>query len=254
MKGAALRNPRAGVEHFSSGVFARPFEVYRGTSSELGRDEMRDGLRVYDADTHVEPTAEVIDTYVDPAFRPRLADLAQYRQPVRAGAPGGAPGRHVYRYGQISYKRILGEAVPRETHSGRDTQWMGSKQPRPGTQDDQADSRVKDMDDEGTDAHFLIPTSWTSFVGHEDPTIEVNVIRAFHRHMQDFSSQHPDRLQSMIVASARDVDSAVKAIRQWGKARSTVAVLPLVTKDIPADHPAPDAIWRAAAEHHLPIA
>jgi predicted TIM-barrel fold metal-dependent hydrolase len=214
---------------------------------------MRDGLRVYDADTHVEPTAEVIDSYVDPSFRSRLPDLAQYRQQVRPGAPGGAPGKHVYRYGQISYKRILGEAAPRETHSGRDTQWMGSKQPRPGTQDDKADDRVRDMDDEGTDAHFLIPTSWTSFVGHEDPTIEVNVIRAFHRHMQDFSSNHPDRLKSMIVASARDVDAAVKEIRDWGKSRWAVAVMPLVTKDIPADHPSLDPIWKAAADHDLPI-
>ena len=48
---------------------------------------MRNGLRVFDADTHVEPTAEVLDKYVDPGFRPRLADLAQYRQPVRTGAP-----------------------------------------------------------------------------------------------------------------------------------------------------------------------
>src|SRR4029077_5659238 len=110
---------------------------------------MKDGLRVFDADTHVEPTAEVLDTYVDPGFRPRLAELAQYRQPVRPGAPGGAPGRHVYRYGQISYKRILGEAGPRTTHRGRYTQWRGSKQPRPGPQDPEAASRLQDMDDEG---------------------------------------------------------------------------------------------------------
>src|SRR6202049_3734297 len=214
---------------------------------------MKNGLPVADADTQVEPTAEVIDKYVDPGFRPRLPELAQYRQPVRAGSPGGAPGRHVYRYGQISYKRILGEAAPRETHSGRDTQWMGSKQPRPGTQDDRAEDRVRDMDDEGTDAHFLIPTSWTSFVGHEDPAIEVNIIRAFHRHMADVSGNHPDRLQSMIVASARDVDAAVKEIREWGKSRWAVAVMPLVTKDIPADHPKLEPIWRAADEHDLPI-
>ena len=132
---------------------------------------MKDGLRVFDADTHVEPTAEVLDKYVDPGFRPRLADLAPYRVPVRPGNPGGAPGRHVYRYGQISYRRILGEAAPRETHSGRDTHWMGSKMPRVGVQDDQAESRVRDMDDEGTDGHFLIPTAWTSLVGHEDPTL-----------------------------------------------------------------------------------
>ena len=198
---------------------------------------MKDGLRVFDADTHVEPTAEVLDKYVDPGFRPRLDDLAPYRVPVRPGNPGGAPGRHVYRYGQISYRRILGEAAPRETHSGRDTHWMGSKMPRPGTQDDQAESRVRDMDDEGTDGHFLIPTAWTSLVGHEDPTLEVGIIRAFHRHMADFSSQYPDRLKSMIVASARDVDAAVHEIREWGKSRWAVAVMPLVTNDVPADHP-----------------
>ena len=200
---------------------------------------MKDGLRVFDSDTHVEPTAEVLDKYVDPGFRPRLADLAPYRVPVRPGNPGGAPGRHVYRYGQISYRRILGEAAPRETHSGRDTHWMGSKMPRVGVQDDQAESRVQDMDDEGTDGHFLIPTAWTSLVGHEDPSLEVGIIRAFHRHMSDFSSQHPDRLKSMIVASARDVDAAVHEIREWGKSRWAVAVMPLVTKDIPADHPKP---------------
>src|SRR6266702_7154459 len=139
---------------------------------------MRKGLRVFDADTHVEPTAEVLDTYVDPGFRPRLAELAQYRQPVRPGSPGGAPGRHVYRYGQISYKRILGEAAPRETHTGRDTHWMGSKMPRVGVQDDQAESRVRDMDDEGADAHFMVPTLWVSVVGLPDVELEIGLIRA----------------------------------------------------------------------------
>ena len=39
---------------------------------------MRAGLRVYDSDTHVNPAAEVLDRYVDPGFRPRLAELAPY--------------------------------------------------------------------------------------------------------------------------------------------------------------------------------
>src|SRR5260370_19007890 len=129
---------------------------------------------------------------------------------------------------------------------------MGSKQPRAGTQEARADSRVRDMDEEGPETHFLIPPSWTSFVGHEDPAIEVNMIRAFHRHMSDFSSQHPDRLQSMIVASARDVDAAVHEIREWGKSRWAVAVMPLVTEDMPADHPPLDPICRAADQHDLP--
>jgi uncharacterized protein len=196
----------------------------------------------------------VLDKYVDPGFRPRLDDLAAFRVPISPTTPGGAPGRHVYRYGQIAFRRILGEAAPREMHSGRDTHWMGSKAPRAGTQDDQAESRVRDMDDEGTDRHFLIPTAWTSMVGHDDVSLETGLIRAYHRHMSDFCSQYPDRLTSMIVASARDVGAAVKEIREWGKSRWAVAVMPLVTRDIPADHPSLDPIWQAAVEHDLPIA
>ena len=130
---------------------------------------------------------------------------------------------------------------------------MGTQKPRDGTQDDQAAARVADMDEEGTDAHFLIPTAWTSLVGHDDPTLETGVIRAYHRHMEDFCAQAPGRLTSMIVASARDVDAAVKEVRDWGKSRWAVAVMPLVTKDIPADHPSLEPLWQAAAEHDLPI-
>jgi hypothetical protein len=31
---------------------------------------MRTGLRVWDADTHVNPAADVLDRYVDPDFAP----------------------------------------------------------------------------------------------------------------------------------------------------------------------------------------
>ncbi|HEX3861060.1 MAG TPA: amidohydrolase family protein [Stellaceae bacterium] len=214
---------------------------------------MKDGLRVFDADTHVEPSAEVLDKYVDPGFRTRLDDLKAFRVPIRPDSPGSAPGRHVYRYGQISFRRILGEAAPRETHTGRDSHWMGSKMPRAGVQDDEAASRVRDMDDEGTDSHFLIPTAWTSFVGHDDPALETGLIRAYHRHMEDFCAQYPGRLTSMIVASTRDVDAGVREIREWGKSRWAVAVMPLVAQDIPADHPSLEPLWQAADEHDLPI-
>ena len=57
----------------------------------------------------------------------------------------------------------------------------------------------------------------------------------------------------MIVASARDVDAAVHEIREWGKSRWAVAVMPLVTNAMPVDHPSLDPIWRAALDHDLPI-
>ena len=69
--------------------------------------------------------------------------------------------------------------------------------------DDNAENRVRDMDDEGTDAHFLIPTSWLSLVGVDDASIEIAMIRAYHRHMAEFCAPYPDRLKGPIVASTR---------------------------------------------------
>ena len=214
---------------------------------------MRNGFRAYDSDTHVNPCAEVLDRYVDPGFRDRLPELASYRVP--SGQPAREqPQMHQYRVGTKFYRRVLGEKAPRDSFSGRETQWRGTKMPRPGVQDDQAANRVADMNDEGVDTHFLIPTSWLSLVGLDDPALEVNMIRAYHRHMADFTANHPDRLKSLIVASSRVVPEAVREIREWGKSKWAVAVLPLLAKDMPADHPDLYPIWEAAAEHDLAIA
>ena len=212
---------------------------------------MKNGFKVFDSDTHVMPAAEVIERHVDPAFRPRLAELAQYRVPMRQSAEYQG-SFHGYRIQPQFYRRVLGEAAPRPDHSGRDTVWMGQQLPRPGVQDDAADNRILDMDEEGTDVHFLVPGGWSSLVGVDDPSLESGMIRAFHRHMDEFCGRYPARLKGPIVASTRDVAGAVAEIEKWGKSTWAVAVKPQVYK-IPADHPSLDPIWKAAADHDLPI-
>jgi uncharacterized protein len=214
---------------------------------------MKNGFRIYDADTHVNPAAEVLERYVDPAFRPRLAELAPYRLAASRGA-NGADGLHHYRVGPKFYRRVLGESAPRESFSGRESQWRGGKLPRPGVQNDAAEKRVADMDDEGTDVHFLIPGSWMSLVGLPDPVFEVAMARAYHRHMADFCSRFPDRLKGLIGASARNSEEGAREIREWGNSKWAVAVKLLLPSDFPADHPNLEPIWRAAADHDLPIA
>jgi hypothetical protein len=71
--------------------------------------------------------------------------------------------------------------------------------------------------------------------------------------MADFCGQFPDRLKTMIVTSTRAVDEAVSEIKRWGTSKWAVAVMPLLAKDIPIDHPSLEPIWRAAQEHDLPI-
>ncbi len=212
---------------------------------------MRAGLKAWDADTHVNPAAEVLERYVDPSFRPRLAELTAHRHAT--GQIGGTPNTHQYRVGTKFYRRVLGEASAHETFTGRGTNWRGTKQPRAGVQDDQAENRIKDMDDEGTDAHLLIPTSWVSVVGLPDVDLEVGLIRAYHRHAADFCGKFPGRLKTMVVASTRNVDEAVREIKQWGTSKWAVAVWPLLAPDLPVDHPDLEPIWKAAQEYDLAV-
>src|SRR5262249_45791079 len=170
---------------------------------------MRNGFRIYDSDTHVMPTAEVLERYVDPEFRPRLAELAPYRAPIRQSAEH-AGGGHNYRIATQYYRRILGEAAPRADHSGRESNWRGSQLPRPGVQDDNAATRAPDMAGEGRDVLFLTPPSWVGAVGPDDPTLGVGLSRAYHRHMAAFCCQFPNRLKGLIRAPARDVNAAVE--------------------------------------------
>lgn len=213
---------------------------------------MRNGFKVYDTDTHINPAAEVLERYVDPSFRPRLQDLAPYRIPIAGSAEAGGQPLHNYRVGVKFYRRLLGTAQPDPDFTGQRTTWKGSKPHRPGVQDDQATNRVQDMDDEGADVHLLIPTSWLSVVGLDDVSLETGLIRAFHRHMADFCGQFPSRLKGPIVASTRDVDESVRQIREWGRSNWAVAVLPL-SMSVPVDHPSLDPVWQAAQEHDLPI-
>src|SRR5436309_13029451 len=104
---------------------------------------MRAGLQAWDADTHVNPAAEVLERYVDPSFRTRLAELASHRHPT--GLIGSTPGTHQYRVGTTLYRRVLGETSAHEKFTGRGTNRRGTKPPTSGAQGGQAQTRIKDM-------------------------------------------------------------------------------------------------------------
>src|SRR2546421_28357 len=73
--------------------------------------EMKDGYRVLDMDTHVNPSLEVLAKYVDPSFRPRLEELKPYHRVRHQPRPDGTvqitTGLTV---APIPYDRFPGEA------------------------------------------------------------------------------------------------------------------------------------------------
>ena len=189
---------------------------------------MRNGYKVYDSDTHIEPSADTLERYLSARVRELVPDLESrkvtrnrispgfqpdmpYRRMLRAfrlrGGPVGGWGADV--------PRMLGEAEPRSTKAGVSGRFMGSKFPRPGSDDWDVDGRIHDMDEEGVDVQLLVNSGGPG--GHENPAVNVEFMQAQHRYLDDFCSKYPHRLKSMIAVNARYVEDSAQEIRRWGR-------------------------------------
>jgi predicted TIM-barrel fold metal-dependent hydrolase len=119
--------------------------------------------------------------------------------------------------------------------------------------DDRSDNRVLEMDAEGSDVHFLVPSVWTSVVGLPDVSLEIGLIRAYHRFMHEFCGRSPTdsraRSSPRRATSARRCAKCANGAIQNGRSRCN----PLLDNDRPVDHPDLEPIWRAAEEHDLAI-
>jgi predicted TIM-barrel fold metal-dependent hydrolase len=213
---------------------------------------MKDGYRIFDADTHIHPASEVLERFVEPRLRERLADLQPYRVPT-GSALGTTPQTHQYRFGTRYYRRILGQGAADASFTGRATHFRGSRPPSVGVLDDGAVERLRDMDEEGVDVHFLVPASWTSLVGLGDAELELGLIRAFHRFQDEYCGHDPQRLKGAIMISAADVSQSLAEIERWAEAPWAAAVIPNFSADLPLDLPDFHPLWQAAAEHDLPV-
>ena len=217
---------------------------------------MRNGLKVFDADTHVRPSAEAIRPHLSSKLLKAIPDIEDRREPIRTGLAGEvreAPFRHQYRFGARggwgSFKpRVLGDAAPVENAERKHQKFMGQTFPTFRTDDDNAVGRLKDMDREGADVHFIVSNSGP---GHPDPDLEMEFIEAHHRYLDAFCSADPRRLKSSLTVTSLSVERSVAEIRRWGDKPWVVAIHPLLPLDYPLDHPDLNPIWAAAQEKGL---
>lgn len=218
---------------------------------------MKDGYRVFDADTHCSASAEELAPYLSERVRELVPDLDDRRTEIKIGWAGEVrepPFKHNYRLASIgggwggSAPRVLGEAEPRKQERHFQT-FMGSHFPTQGG-DEFAKVRISDMDEEGTDVHMMVPNGAN---GAENPEVEMEFIRAQHRWLDDFCSPYPHRLKSLIVATARSVPESVEEIHRYGASSWAVGVQPYMPLDYPIDHPDLNPIFRAADEEGLAI-
>jgi predicted TIM-barrel fold metal-dependent hydrolase len=209
----------------------------------------KNGLKIFDSDTHVGPFMDVLDKYLSADERSKLADWEQYKSTNRNG-------QITYNKGQRLYRRRLGDAQADQAPAGYMAGFTGVKrerEPSPRVDQDPAE-RIKDMDYEGVDVNLTLPSGWFgTWTTGEDIGLEASMYRAYHRWMEEYCGAYPDRLGGVILACARNVAEGVKEIRQWGKSRWAWGVMAYAPYGMPLDHPDLEPIWAEAAAHDLSV-
>ena len=220
---------------------------------------MRAGYRVWDADTHFQPSVETIVEYLEPAYRARLAEFEPFKRPVKTGRAGqklSEPFKNWYRFGGSAegwgqrQARRLGEAGPREGEERHFQQFMGRIYPTVGVEDDLIDKRIEEMDQEGVDTQFLV---CNAFGSHEDPDVDMAFIRALHAYLDEVCGRYPGRFTSMLQTTSRDVEGSVTEMRRWEGAPWATAMTVHLPLDYPIDHPDLEPIWAEASQQGLTV-
>ena len=175
---------------------------------------MRYGFKVIDSDTHLQAAAESILPYLKgTAIESRIPEFEEAMVPIRTGRAGqklSEPFRHNFRFGGGGEggggwagdgPRASSALLARLTRSGSSSSSWAASYPTVGTEDHLPDTRVQEMDEEGSDVHVMV----ASAVGANHPEREVaRIFRdASHRFINDTCNKHPTRLKSMIQVSGR---------------------------------------------------
>src|SRR6516162_6282078 len=181
----------------------------------------RDGFRIFDSDTHVGPSMNVLDHYLAAAEKAWLADWEKWKD------TNPRTGRVTYTKGGRSYQRRLGTAAAETGPARYMAAFTGANRARPSPRvDDDPAERIADMDREGVDVNLTLPSGWFgTWTAADDVALETGMYRAYHRWMRDYCSDYPARLGGVILTSARDVPGSVEEIRRWGKSRWAWAVM-----------------------------
>ena len=223
-----------------------------------GDEPMKNGYRVIDIDTHVNPSLDTLVKYVDPSFRPRLDEFKPYIRTVGE--------YNALSIASIPFDRFPGEAPTGDDQAavaggrgaleGRVTRSSGHHRvdPQTGVSDENAAGRLADMDMEGRDIDVIIPGTWANgLTGIEDVSLAEGLYSAYHRYMREYCSADPERLRSIILAPAADIEWSISEIKAASKERWAVAVAVILPEGMPIDHPAVDPLFEVLNEEHLPI-
>lgn len=168
---------------------------------------MRDGIKLVDVDTHQMEAGDMWEKYIDPRFKsraPRLETVGSNQTMMVEGETITGEGKYPFSTPDFlaAMKRGL-ERFTRARKSGFN-----------------AESRLQDMDEQGTDVQILYPTVGGQLLGKEfkDTELLVACCRAYNDWSAEYCGAAPDRLRWAAMLPLQDVDAAIAEARRTAAA------------------------------------
>ena len=224
---------------------------------------MRNGYRVVDVDSHVTPSMEVLNKFAGTEIKSRWDEFSPYFRTMNSPLGRGHPESPwtTIKINPIPYDRIAGqpevaEKVKKAGGSGPlegRVQNIAKDLPTTGTQHENSEGRISDMDVEGVDVNVLIPGTWASASSSLDSSLTTGLYGAYHNYMKEFCGNHPKRLKGLMLAACGDVDWTVNELKSRGEEEWMSCVWPILPEGLPVDDPSLEPIWEVMNDLELPM-
>ena len=223
---------------------------------------MKNGSRIVDIDTHVQPAMEVLQRYAGAELNERWGELKPY---FRELPPRPDVGDYEHPTTDLSvapyrYAREFGQPAEAETQvAGGKSALTGRvvavnvEGPGIGIMHDNSAGRLKAMDREGVDVHVIISGTFAAASTALDPSLSREIVAAYNRYIIDYCSADPTRLKAAMIVTGADPEWSARTIRKQAGEQCFAAVNLLLPQDLPIDDPALEPILSAMNEENLGI-
>ena len=216
---------------------------------------MRQGLEFIDTDQHVGPNMETLHKFASTRLLERWDELVPYFTPVTEG--------HHLSIDPIPFKRDLNtstdETQTKATGAGatiplrKAVKMNFEVKPAAEVNNENWKGRIEDMDREGVDIALIFPATFSTASTVLDVEMQNELYSAYHRYLDDYCGEQPDRLKAAALMNPRDPEWSAAELRRYADRTWLAAVEILLPELMPIDDPALAPIFEAMDECDVPF-
>lgn len=196
---------------------------------------MKDGLRFVDSDMHVQEPGNLLEKYLDPAFKNRVTWAADAKGKINRrtwvidGLPSSKDAELQQHRKKATSSKVTGPAIGSATGV-----LSASRLAETGRMDFaikrayDEEAQIMGMEMEGVDIAVLFPTAGLGLIARDnmDPHLSLALTQAYNNWIHDFCQHSPERMKFAAMLPLQDVNLAcqelTRCVQEFGAVASFI--------------------------------